>query len=127
MKNKKLSFFLFKYWYLISLSLLLAILIVFLQLAIPFWIGESIDLIVGKNDVEFERISLNLIRISISIVLCALAQFVMTNINNSLTFNISRDIRNEAMIKIEHLPLKYIDTHPFGAILSNVIGDVEQL
>ena len=127
MKNKKLSFFLFKYWYLISLSLLLAILIVFLQLAIPFWIGESIDLIVGKNDVEFEMISLNLIRISISIVLCALAQFVMTNINNSLTFNISRDIRNEAMIKIEHLPLKYIDTHPFGAILSNVIGDVEQL
>lgn len=127
MKNKKLSFFLFKYWYLISLSLLLAILIVFLQLAIPFWIGESIDLIVGKNDVEFERISLNLIRISISILLCALAQFVMTNINNSLTFNISRDIRNEAMIKIEHLPLKYIDTHPFGAILSNVIGDVEQL
>ena len=127
MKNKKLSFFLFKYWYLISLSLLLAILIVFLQLAIPFWIGESIDLIVGKNDVEFERISLNLFRISISIVLCALAQFVMTNINNSLTFNISRDIRNEAMIKIEHLPLKYIDTHPFGAILSNVIGDVEQL
>lgn len=127
MKNKKLSFFLFKYWYLISLSLLLAILIVFLQLAIPFWIGESIDLIVGKNDVEFERISLNLIRISISIVLCAIAQFVMTNINNSLTFNISRDIRNEAMIKIEHLPLKYIDTHPFGAILSNVIGDVEQL
>lgn len=127
MKNKKLSFFLFKYWYLISLSLLLAILIVFLQLAIPFWIGESIDLIVGKNDVEFERISLNLIRISISIVLCALAQLAMTNINNSLTFNISRDIRNEAMIKIEHLPLKYIDTHPFGAILSNVIGDVEQL
>ena len=127
MKNKKLSFFLFKYWYLISLSLLLAILIVFLQLAIPFWIGESIDLIVGKNDVEFERIFLNLIRISISILLCALAQFVMTNINNSLTFNISRDIRNEAMIKIEHLPLKYIDTHPFGAILSNVIGDVEQL
>lgn len=127
MKNKKLSFFLFKYWYLISLSLLLAILIVFLQLAIPFWIGESIDLIVGKNDVEFERISLNLFRISISIVLCAIAQFVMTNINNSLTFNISRDIRNEAMIKIEHLPLKYIDTHPFGAILSNVIGDVEQL
>ena len=127
MKNKKLSFFLFKYWYLISLSLLLAILIVFLQLAIPFWIGESIDLIVGKNDVEFEMISLNLIRISISIVLCAIAQFVMTNINNLLTFNISRDIRNEAMIKIEHLPLKYIDTHPFGAILSNVIGDVEQL
>ena len=127
MKNKKLSFFLFKYWYLISLSLLLAILIVFLQLAIPFWIGESIDLIVGKNDVEFERISLNLFRISISIVLCAIAQFAMTNINNSLTFNISRDIRNEAMIKIEHLPLKYIDTHPFGAILSNVIGDVEQL
>lgn len=127
MKNKKLSFFLFKYWYLISLSLLLAILIVFLQLAIPFWIGESIDLIVGKNDVEFERISLNLFRISISILLCAIAQFAMTNINNSLTFNISRDIRNEAMIKIEHLPLKYIDTHPFGAILSNVIGDVEQL
>lgn len=127
MKNKKLSFFLFKYWYLISLSLLLAILIVFLQLAIPFWIGESIDLIVGKNDVEFEMISLNLIRISIAIVLCAIAQFAMTNINNSLTFNISRDIRNEAMIKIEHLPLKYIDTHPFGAILSNVIGDVEQL
>lgn len=127
MKKRKLSSFLLKYWYLILFSLILASGIVFLQLVIPFWIGESIDLIIDKNNVAFDTISKNLIKISISILACSLAQFIMTNVNNSLTFNISRDIRNEAINKIEHLPLKYIDTHPFGTILSNVITDVEQL
>ena len=127
MKKRKLSSFLLKYWYLILFSLILTSGIVFLQLVIPFWIGESIDLIIDKNNVAFDTISKNLIKISISILACSLAQFIMTNVNNSLTFNISRDIRNEAINKIEHLPLKYIDTHPFGTILSNVITDVEQL
>lgn len=125
--KKKLSSYLKKYWALITLSILLALVVVGLQLLVPFYVGKAIDFIVDKDNVGFEGISKYLLYTGISTIGMAVAQFIMININNVITFNISRDIRNDAIDKIERLPLKYIDSHPYGDILSNVINDVEQL
>lgn len=127
MKKYNLRSYLKKYWYLLFFSILLAIIVVFLQLIVPFLVGKAIDLIIGKNNVDFNNLSHYLLLIGGATVINSICQWVMSIINNSLSFNITRDIRNDAIIKIEKLPLKYIDSHPYGIILSNVINDVDQL
>ena len=115
------------YRFLLALSILLATVTVGLTLYIPIIIGDAIDLIIDKNNVDFDRIWLLLVNVIIISVAIALLQWIMNNVNNKITFNVTRDVRNQAFDKLEKLPLKYIDSHSYGEILSKMISDVDEL
>ena len=115
------------YRFLLALSILLATVTVGLTLYIPIIIGDAIDLIIDKNNVDFDRIWLLLVNVIIISVAIALLQWIMNNVNNKITFNVTRDVRNQAFDKPEKLPLKYIDSHSYGEILSKMISDVDEL
>ena len=108
------------------LSILFAAITVALTLYTPILIGDAIDLIVGKGQVDFAGIAAILIKTGIIIGITALIQWLMNTINNSITYHVVRDIRNEAFRKIEILPLSYIDAHPYGDIVNRVIADADQ-
>ena len=116
-----------KYSLLLIVSILLAVVTVGLTLYIPIVIGDAIDLIVGKGFVQLDKIGTLLLNVGIISVIIALLQWVMNTINNKITFLITRDVRNEAFDKIESLPLKYIDSHQYGDVVSRIITDVDQL
>jgi len=115
-----------KYTPLVVLSLILAAVIVVLTLYIPIIIGNTIDLIVDKGKVDFEGVSLATIKIVIIVLITALLQWVMNTINNRITFNVVRDIRNDAFERLMKLPLSYHDAHPYGETVSKVISDADQ-
>lgn len=115
-----------KYRILLILSLLLAAASVAMTLYVPILIGDSIDCIIEKGNVDFEAIAAYLVKIAIIVGLTALCQWIMNTINNKITFNVVRDIREQAFRKIEILPLSYIDSHSHGDIVSRVIADVDQ-
>ncbi len=131
MSNKETIRLLFKelkkYRGLVVLSILLAIINVTLTLINPILVGNAIDLVVGTNNVDFDGIYRIFIFLSVVIVGICVSQFVMTIINNNITYSLIKDIRNKSIVKIERLPLSYIDSHSYGQILSNVISDVDQL
>ena len=108
------------------LSILFAAITVALTLYTPILIGDAIDLIVGKGQVDFAGIAAILIKTGIIIGIKALIQWLMNTINNRITYHVVRDIRNEAFRKIEILPLSYIDAHPYGDIVNRVIADADQ-
>ena len=114
-----------KYKLLLPVSLFFALVTVALTLYVPILIGDAIDLIVGKGQVDFEGIKTILFKAAILILITALSQWIMSTINNRITYHVVRDIRNEAFKKIEKLPLKYIDSHSYGDIVSRVIADVD--
>ncbi len=123
---KKVLSFIKPYSPLIVLSILLAALSVALTLYLPIIIGDAIDCAIGKGRVDFSVIRPLLIRGTIIIAVTALAQWIMNVINNKVTYQVVRDIRNEAFEKIQTLPLSYIDTHPVGDTVSRIIADVDQ-
>ena len=107
------------------LSLLLAIFSVASTLIVPILFGKAIDYIIEANNVNFAKISEILLYCGISIIVGALAQWLMGIINNKITYKIVKDIRNDAFNKILILPLSYIDSHSYGEIVSKVIADVD--
>ncbi len=115
-----------KYKFLIAITLILSIAIVVATLYVPIIIGKGIDYIVGPGNVDFDRIINMIVVVSVLVLITALLQWVVNTINNKITYNVVRDIRNEAFAKIEELPLKYIDSHSYGDIVSRVISDAEQ-
>lgn len=115
-----------RYWVYLGLSIVLAGLTVALTLYLPILTGQAVDLIVEKGLVDFAGIFRILRKMAVLIVLTAVAQWVMNACNNKITYHVIRDIRKEAFDKIEHLPLKYIDSHSYGEIVSRVIADVDQ-
>lgn len=108
------------------LSILFAAATVALTLYTPILIGDAIDLIVGKGNVDFIQIGAILLKTGIIIGITALLQWLMNTINNRITYHVVRDIRNEAFRKIEILPLSYIDANPYGDIVNRVIADADQ-
>ena len=114
------------YWFYLGLSLVLAAVSVALTLYVPKLTGRAIDHIIARGQVDFPAILAVLKQIAIAIAVTALAQWIMNICNNKMTYQIVRDIRNEAFRKIEILPLKYIDSHSYGEIVSRVIADVDQ-
>lgn len=108
------------------LSIILAAVTVALTLYTPILIGDAIDLIVGRGNVDFDGIFKLLLKIGIIVGATALIQWLMNTINNRITYHIVRDIRNEAFRKIEILPLKYIDAHSSGEIVNRIISDADQ-
>ncbi len=115
-----------KYWFYLGLSVLMAAFTVALTLYTPILTGEAIDLIIAQGLVDFEGILEILVKVGIAIALTAVAQWLMNVCNNRMTYGIVRDIRDEAFRKIEILPLKYIDAHSYGEVVSRVIADVDQ-
>ena len=116
-----------KYRLLLAFSIILATITVALSLYIPIIVGNAIDLIIDTGNVDFASIKPKLINVGIIAVIIAFLQWVMNNINNKITFNVTKDIRNQAFDKLEKLPLKYIDAHSHGEILSKMIADVDEL
>ncbi|ODM03555.1 ABC transporter ATP-binding protein [Eisenbergiella tayi] len=114
------------YWFYLGLSLVFAAVSVALTLYVPKLTGRAIDHIIAPGKVDFPAILAILKQIAVAIVFTGLAQWIMNICNNKMTYHIVRDIRNEAFRKIEILPLKYIDSHSYGEIVSRVIADVDQ-
>ena len=114
------------HWNLLGISILCAAANVFLTLYIPVVSGRAIDHIIGKGNVDLSAVLDKLTTVLVCAGLAAAAQWVMNICNNRMTFSIVRDIRNEAMQKIEILPLRYLDSHAHGEVVSRVIADVDQ-
>lgn len=123
---KKVLDYIQRYWFYLGLSIVLAAVTVALTLYIPILTGRAVDLIITKGQVDFAGILVILERMAVVIILTAAAQWVMNACNNKITYNVIRDIRKEAFERIEHLPLKYIDSHSYGEVVSRVIADVDQ-
>lgn len=115
-----------KYWLYLGISIILAAVTVALTLYLPILIGKAVDLIIAEGQVDFEGIFAILKEMSVIILLTAAAQWIMNVCNNNITYHVIQDIRKEAFDKIEHLPLKYLDSHSYGEIVSRVIADVDQ-
>ena len=123
---KKVMRYIGKYKIYLYISLLFAFVSVFLTLYIPKLTGIAVDYMIGKGKVNFNGIKNTIIQIIVCIILTAIAQWIMSLCNNKMTYQVVRDIRNDAFKKIQHLPLKYIDGHSYGEIESRVITDADQ-
>lgn len=114
------------YRWMVLLSLLLAGITVALTLYIPILIGKAVDLVLAQGLVNFTGLAVILKHMIITILLTALAQWLMNVINNHITYRVVKDMRIRAFEKIQKLPLKYVDSHQYGEVLSRVITDVDQ-
>ena len=114
-----------RYWGSLILSLLLATLYVVMTLYIPILVGSAIDCIVEAGRVDFAAMAVQLRGVVICAGVAAAAQWLMSELNNRMTYRVTRDIRNEAFRHIQKLPLSYLDAHPQGDIVSRVIADVD--
>ena len=123
---KKIIPYIKRYMFFVVMSLIFAAATVGLTLYIPKLTGEAIDLIIDKGFVDFEGIFDILFKIGVFSLVAALMQWFMNYCNNKITYGVVKDIRDAAFVKIEKLPLKYIDTHPHGDTVSRVIADADQ-
>lgn len=123
---KKVLRYMRRYWSYLAISILLAAITVASTLYIPLLTGDAVDCIVGKGHVDWAGVFAVLKQMAMVIGVTALAQWGMNICNNKLTYQIVRDIRNEAFAKLEILPLKYIDRKSTGEIVSRIIADVDQ-
>ena len=115
-----------KYWVYLALSIIMAAVTVTLTLYLPILTGRVIDLIIDKGLVDFDGVFAILRQMAVVIGITAVAQWIMNICNNKMTYRIVQDIRDEAFKRIEILPLKYIDEHSYGEVVSRVIADVDQ-
>lgn len=123
---RRLLSYLKKYLPLLVCTVLLAGITVVLSLYIPILCGRVIDCMTDKGAVDFDMITVNLVKIAVAATLCGVLQWVMNTVNNRITFSVIRDVRRDAFDTITHLPLSYIDSHPHGGTVSCVISDVDQ-
>lgn len=109
----------------IAATILLSAVTVALTLYVPVLVGQAIDCIVTRGDVDFEKIAVITLNIGISVTITAAAQWIMSIVNNKITYDVIHDMRRDAFDKIQKLPLKFMDTHPSGDTVSRVIADVD--
>ena len=122
---KKLLLRVRRYWPAMILSLLMATVYVVMTLYIPILVGQAIDCIIDAGRVDFNGIREILSATLICTAVAALSQWIMNEMNNRVTYHVTRDIRDEAFRHIQVLPLSYLDKHPQGEIVSRVISDVD--
>jgi ATP-binding cassette subfamily B protein len=115
-----------KYKFFLLLSIFLAAVSVILTLYIPILTGQAVDCIVGEGNVDFVGILAILKKMAVVIIITAAVQWLMNTCNNKIAYQVVRDVRDEAFKKLEILPLKYIDGHSHGDIVSRIIADVDQ-
>ncbi|MDE5817845.1 MAG: ABC transporter ATP-binding protein/permease [Lachnospiraceae bacterium] len=123
---KRVLHYIKRSWLILFLSIAFAAVTVILTLYVPILTGNAIDRIVDKGLVDFDGLMRILFTIVVCVLVTALAQWLMNVCNNRITYQVVRDIRSEAVRKIEVLPLKYIDGHSYGDVVSRVIADVDQ-
>ncbi len=116
-----------KYWLLLILSMLFAIAYVVLSLYVPKLIGYGTDKIIGEGMVDFQSILDIALQIAVATIFAALAQWIMGLCNNKITYQVIKDIRQEAFDKIQCIPLSYLDTHQNGDMVSRIIADADQM
>lgn len=124
---KKVLGYIGRYKILLFLSILCAAVSSLLALYVPILIGQAIDYIIGAGNVDFEKILLILYKIAVTVAVTALLQWIMNVLNNRITFNVVRDMRNKAFQKLQVLPFSYLDSHSSGETVSRVITDADQL
>lgn len=132
MKNNKGTFrrlmkLIEKYKFLVLLSLLLAVVVVATQLYAPILFGKAVDLAIGKGNVDIKGIITILIKTAVVIGITALAQWIMSVINNRITYRVVMDLRVQAFRHLQKLDIAYIDSHEHGDIVSRIITDIDQL
>ncbi|MBD8929457.1 MAG: ABC transporter ATP-binding protein [Clostridiales bacterium] len=110
----------------LAFSLLLAAVSVAGTLYVPVLLGNVIDFIVDKGNVDFDGMVPILVEVCVIVCVVALSQWIMNVLNNKITFGVVKDMRDKAFSKIEKLPVSYIDSHPSGEVVSRVIADVDQ-
>ena len=123
---KKVLNYVGRHGFFIAVSMILAVVIVALTLYAPILIGNAMDEIAGKDNVDFSNVAQILMKTAVVIGITAVLQWVMNAINNRITYHVVRDIRNAAFRHIEVLPLSYIDANPYGDIVNRVIADADQ-
>lgn len=114
------------YWFLVVLSFVMAAVTVALTLYVPILIGYAIDEIIAAGNVNFPGVWAIIKQIVIVIVITALSQWLMNVCNNRITFRVIKDIRTKAFHRLENLPLKYVDSHQYGDVVSRIVSDVDQ-
>lgn len=114
-----------RYWPALIISMVLAAVYVAMTLYIPVLVGRAIDAMIDVGKVDFIILAKNLIQVVICAAIAGISQWVMSELNNRITFRVTRDIRNEAFAHIQILPLSWLDRHPQGEIVSRMISDVD--
>ena len=122
---KRLFSIIGKYKPMLILTIVLALVFVVVSLYIPILVGDAVDVIIDKGNVNFDLLIPILVKIVIVVLLGGISQWVMSIINNYITYNTVRDIRKIAFKKLNKLPVKYIDSNPHGSIVSRIITDVD--
>lgn len=123
---KKILNYVRPYWFFMLLSIILALISVALTLYAPILTGNAIDLMIGKGNVDFSKLTSILIKFVVVVLFTSLAQWLMNICNNSITYKIVRNIRTDTFDHLIKLPVKYVDKNSYGDVISRVISDVEQ-
>lgn len=114
-----------KYWPALICSLVLATVHVVMTLYVPVLVGLAVDCIIGPGNVDFQGVLGHLRTILVCTAVAAVSQWIMNEMNNRITYHVTRDIRREAFRHIQELPISYLDTHPHGDLVSRVVSDVD--
>ena len=122
---KKVLLRLRPYWWALIVSVILATISVLVSLYIPVLVGQAIDFIIGKGQVDLAAVGRKLLAVVACAVISAMAQWLMSVMHNRVTYRVTRDIRNETFRHIQSLPLSYLDRHPHGDVVSRVVADVD--
>lgn len=123
---KKVIWLIRPYLHFFLLSLVFAVISAVLTLYAPILIGDAIDRILGKGNVDFEEIGAILLKLGGIILVTSVAQWLMNLCNNHITYRVVKDVRTQAFAKLQKLPLQYVDSHAYGGTISRIITDVEQ-
>lgn len=123
---KRVGKLLLPYLHYLILSLVFAVITVGFTLYAPILIGDAVDFIVGKGQVDFGKILQILVKLAVIIGVTSVAQWLMNLCNNQITYRVVKDVRMNAFGHLQKLPLKYVDSHPYGETISRIITDVEQ-
>ena len=123
---KRVGKLLLPYLHYLILSLVFAVITVGFTLYAPILIGDAVDFIVGKGQVDFGKILQILVKLAVIIGETSVAQWLMNLCNNQITYRVVKDVRMNAFEHLQKLPLKYVDSHPYGETISRIITDVEQ-
>lgn len=123
---KRVGKLLLSYLHYLILSLVFAVITVGFTLYAPILIGDAVDFIVGKGQVDFGKILQILVKLAVIIGVTSMAQWLMNLCNNQITYRVVKDVRMNAFEHLQKLPLKYVDSHPYGETISRIITDVEQ-
>lgn len=123
---KRVGKLLLPYLHYLILSLVFAVITVGFTLYAPILIGDAVDFIAGKGQVDFGKILQILVKLAVIIGVISVAQWLMNLCNNQITYRVVKDVRMNAFGHLQKLPLKYVDSHPYGETISRIITDVEQ-